>query len=198
MSAPGSTPDPLIAERNAVAEKLNRRRLTASDASKEIAQNRNSFFERLALLIAGALTFSVTLIGHLGEQSVHAVLFLHVAWGFLLLALLACLARNLSHQHFVFSDVAVDRAEAEIAFIDVGTRIVSTKTLAYSDSSEAFDKERELLIYKNNRQVWQKEQDERRRQSGRYWRLVRVMEWAACLCMFFGFLLLVTFAVANS
>ena len=54
--------DPLVAKRNDVAAKLNRRRKSITDISVKVSEERNDFFDRLAILNAGALTFSVTLL----------------------------------------------------------------------------------------------------------------------------------------
>src|SRR5580658_7899718 len=94
---PTSQHDPLATKVAAVAEKLNRRRMNARETSIEVNAQRSKFFDRLAVLNAGALTFSVTL---LNVSSLNAaiyppiLLFLYAAWACLLIALLACLLRN--------------------------------------------------------------------------------------------------------
>ena len=198
MSAPGLPHDPLATKHREKTEALNRRRVSHSETSKKIAEDRNAFFDKLALLNAGALTFSVTFLGNLAEQHPHRIFVLHTAWAFLLAALGACLVRNLSHQHYLFSDQAAKRAEAEIAFINVDDEVISRRPIAYSDSSEPFDLKRELLINRENRDIWRKELTEEQPRAERHWRLVLIMEWAAGLSMFTGFLLLVIFAVLNS
>ncbi len=191
--------DPLIDKRNSVAETLNRRRRTASEVSIKIAADRSAFFDKLAVLNAGALTFSVTLLGRSVQSDPHKMLLLYAAWVSLLIALGACLIRNFSHQGYQFWDAASKRAESEIAYIDVDTEIVSTKSIVYADSAEPFDKERELRIDKENREVWQKELARLQSKVERHWRLVVATEWIAGIAMFVGFLLLIVFAVhANS
>jgi hypothetical protein len=187
--------DPLIEKRSSVAETLNRRRRTASDASVKIAADRNAFFDKLAVLNAGALTFSVTLLGRSVQPDPHKMLLLYAAWVSLLIALGACLVRNFSHQDYQFSDAASRRAESEIAYIDVDTEIVSTKSIVYADSAEPFDRERELRINRENREVWQKELTRLQPRTQRNWRLVVATEWIAGIAMFVGFLLLIVFAV---
>ncbi len=201
MSIPSGLPyDPLIEKRNAIAETLNRRRQTASEASRKVAEDRNAFFDRLAFLNAGALTFSVTLLGTSVRQHPQSLLLLYVAWASLLIALFACLVRNLSHQGYLFSDAASKKAESEIAYIDVDTEIVSTKSalISYADSSESFDKERELKVNKENREAWQSVFARMRKKEERNWRLVVATEWIAGIAMLVGFLLLVVFAITNS
>jgi uncharacterized integral membrane protein len=195
---PGPLHDPLVEKRTAIAETLNRRRQTASETSKKVAEDRNAFFDRLALLNAGALTFSVTLLGTSVRQHPQSLLLLYVAWASLLVALFACLLRNLSHQGYVFSDAAAKRAESEIAYIEVDSEIVSTKSIVYADSAEPFDKERELKINKENREVWQKELTRIQKKAERNWQLVVATEWIARIAMLLGFVLLIVFAVANS
>ena len=199
MSTPPGLPyDPLVEKRKAKAETLNRQRQRASETSIKVAEDRNSFFDRLAILNAGALTFSVTLLGHSVQLQPHKILLLHAAWVSLLIALGACLVRNFSHQGYQFSDAATKRAESEIAYIDVDSEIVSTKPIAYADSAGPFDKERELRINKENREVWQKELTRLQPEVERHWRLVISAEWIAGIAMLAGFLLLIVFAVANS
>src|SRR5271165_3009867 len=98
-----ATHNPLFEKVKNTADKLNRRRQTASATSKEIVARREAFFDRLALMNVGALTFSVTLVGRLGTNARFPKDLL-VAWGFLLLAAGACLMRNLSHQHYQMAD----------------------------------------------------------------------------------------------
>lgn len=113
MSTPPNLPhDPLMEKRKGIAETLNRRRKRASEASLKVAEDRNTFFDRLAVLNAGALTLSVTLLGTSAQQHPHKLLLLYMAWASLLVALLACLVRNFSHQGYVFSDATSKRAES--------------------------------------------------------------------------------------
>ncbi len=199
MTTPPGLPfDPLIEKRKSIAETLNRRRQTASETSKKVAEDRNAFFDRLAVLNAGALTFSVTLLGTSVRQHPNSLLLLYVAWASLLIALFACLLRNLTHQGYLFSDAASKRGESEIAYIEVDSEIVSAKSIVYADSAEPFDKERELRINKENREVWQKELTRMQKKTERNWRLVVASEWIAGIAMLLGFVLLIVFAVANS
>jgi hypothetical protein len=190
--------DPLETRRKNAAEKLNRRRLATSETSKKIAEDRNSFFDRLAILNAGALTFSVTLLGHFAPLHPSRTFILHTAWALLVIALGACLLRNLVHQYYRASDVVALRAEAEIAFIDVDTEVISTRAVVYSDSAEPFDKERELSLNRANREIWKKHYNEELLRSEQHWGIVQSAEWVAAVSMFFGFLLLVLFAVLNT
>lgn len=197
-TAPRLPHDPLFEKRNAVAETLNRRRQAASEASIKVAEERNAFFDKLAVLNAGALTFSVTLLGHSVQQFHYTLFLLYAAWMFLLIALGACLIRNFSHQGYRFSDAATKRAESEISYIDVDSEIISTKPVIYADAAEPFDKEREIKINKENRDVWQAELARIGEKAIRNWRLVVMTEWVAGICMSAGFLLLIVFAVFNS
>jgi hypothetical protein len=106
--------------------------------------------------------------------------------------------RNLVHQHYRASDVVALRAEAEIAFIDVDTEVISTRAVVYSDSAEPFDKERELSLNRANREIWKKHYNEELLRSEQHWGIVQSAEWVAAVSMFFGFLLLVLFAVLNT
>lgn len=197
MVAPG-LPDPLDTRRRNAAEKLNRRRLAASETSKKIAEERNSFFDRLAILNGGALTFSVTLFGHFAPSHPGRTYLLHTAWALLVIALGACLLRNLVYQHYRTSDVVAQMAEAEIAWIDVDTEVISTRTVLYSDTEEPFDKNRELSLNRANRDVWQKSYKREQLKSTHHWAMVQIAEWVAAVSMFLGFLLLVVFAVSNT
>jgi hypothetical protein len=190
--------NPLAAKRDNIAEKLNRRRKDASETSIKINEQRSSFFDRLGLLNAGALTFSVSLLGR-SNQIVHHVRILHTAWIFLLLGLVGCLARNFLHQGYHFSHAVASRAEAEVEYIDVDTEIISSvEPIIYMDSAEPFNRERELEINKNNREKWHTELQRTRRLVDGYWNSFRVSEWVAGAGMLVGFLLLIVFAMFNT
>src|SRR5260370_10624143 len=122
---PGLPHDPLLEKRTAVVETLNRRRQTASETSTKVAEDRSAFFDKLAVLNAGALTFSVTLLGTTVQQDAHSLFILYAAWVSLLITLGACLVRSFSHQGYRFSDPATKRAECEISYIAVHSEIVS-------------------------------------------------------------------------
>jgi hypothetical protein len=190
--------DPLRAKHEAAAETLSRRRKAASETSQKIAEERNAFFDKLAFLNAGALTFSVTLLGHPDRQSLFTLCGLYAAWGFLLIALAACLIRNFCHQGYRFSEIVAKRMESEILFIDADKDILSTFPAVYADSPEPFDKERELKVNKLNRDKWQRELDNFKPKVERHWRTVVVTEWLAGICMLAGFLLLITFAIFST
>jgi hypothetical protein len=192
-----SIPDPLYEKQQNEAAKLNRRRLAASETSKEIIARREAFFDRLALLNAGALTFSVTLLGNLGAKNPHCPVLLYGAWGLLLIAMTSCLARNLTHQHYQMADAMTKMAESEIAYIDVDHEIVSERTVMYSDSADPFDRKREISLNRSNRAVWQKTLDQQQKAMKRNWGIVSGAEWVAGIAMIFGFGLLVVFAVRN-
>lgn len=190
--------DPLRTKVEDLTEKLNRRRRTAAETSDEIIQERNAFFDRLALLNAGALTFSVTLFASLSVKNPRGLSVLHAAWFCLLIALAACLIRNLSHQHYRTSHVVASMAKAEVDYIDVDHEAISTRVVAYSDSSEPFDKEREIKINRANRAKWVAKLAEWETRRDRHWSLVRITEWIAAVGMTTGFLLLVIFATVNT
>jgi hypothetical protein len=196
MSAP-QVPDPLIEKHKNEATRLNRRRQTASETSKQIVVRREAFFDRLALLNAGALTFSVTLLGSLAAKNPHGKHLLFAAWFLLLIAVGACLLRNLSHQHYQLADALTKMAESEVAYIDIDHEIVSTKNIMYSDSTEAFDRQREITLNRANREVWKKSLDDQQRKSSWHWYIVHGSEWMAGISMILGFALLVIFAVRN-
>jgi hypothetical protein len=197
-TTPGLPHDPLREKIAAAAETLNRRRQAASEASKKVADERTAFFDKLAILNAGALTFSVTLLGHPVRHSLCTLFPLYAAWVFLLIALGACLIRNFSHQGYRFSDAATKRAESEIAYIEADSEIVSSRPAIYADSAEPFDREREIKINRENREAWQTELARHQQEANRGWRLVVVTEWVAGICMLAGFLLLIVFAIFNT
>lgn len=89
--------NPLFEKVKITADKLNRRRQTASATSKEIVARREAFFDRLALMNVGALTFSVTLAGRMGSNA-HFPKTLFAAWGSccLLLVLAWCAIFHIS------------------------------------------------------------------------------------------------------
>lgn len=197
MSTP-QVPDPLYEKHNTEAERLNRRRKTASETSKEIVARREAFFDRLALLNTGALTFSVTLLGSLAAKNPHGKHLLFAAWLLLLLAAGACLLRNLLHQHYQLADVMTNMAESEIAYADIGHEIMSKRYItAYSDSTEPYDRQKEIALNRSNRDVWSKSLDAEQNKSKWYWRIVQGSEWTAGIAMILGFALLVIFAVRN-
>jgi hypothetical protein len=178
-TTPNLPHDPLREKLAAAAETLNRKRHTASETANRIAEERNAFFDKLAVLNAGALTFSVTLLNHSVKQSIGTLFLLFLAWMFLLIALGACLGRNLFHQRYRFSDVASRRAESEISFVEADSEFVLNRNIiSYADSTEPFDKDREITINKQNSAVWQAELDRHKPKVDRNWRWVVVTEGA--------------------
>src|SRR5450759_2914794 len=66
-----------------------------------VSENRSRFFERLALLSAGAVVLSVSLLSTvLGKAVIHGAMFLFVGWGCFIVALLASLFRELKYQPY--------------------------------------------------------------------------------------------------
>lgn len=190
--------DPLFEKQKGAAETLDRRRKVAHDVSVRVAADRSDFFYRLSLLSGGALTFSVAWLGYFAPLTTCRLMLIYASWLFLLTSLCACLIRNLSHQGYLFADVASKRIESEIAYIDVDSELITTHVVAYSESSENFDRHRELRINKENRELWQEELKKHQPFVDRYWKRVKLMEGLATSCVFVGFLLLIIFAVVNS
>jgi hypothetical protein len=186
--------DPLATKVQKVTETLNRRRPDHTETSKEIIRERNAFFDRLALLNAGALTFSVTLY----QKNPKGLWPLHTAWICLLVALAVCLLRNFSHQYYRSFFAFASRAKAEVNFSDVDYEVISTQDIVYSDSSEPFDRQRAVKINRENRAKWEKSQTEMTARRNRHWNLVRTAEWIAIVSMTAGFSFLVIFATVNT
>jgi hypothetical protein len=195
MSAPH---DPLRTKVEDSAQKLDRRRRAASENSEKIIEERNAFFDRLALLNAGALTFSVTLFASLSVKNPKGLSILHAAWIFLLIALAACLVRNLSHQHYRSAFAVASMARAELDFIDVSVEAISTRVTGYSDSTEPFDMQREIETNRANRATWDQKLAVWETRKKRNWNIVRITEWTAAVSMTTGFLFLVIFATLNT
>lgn len=196
-----STPhNPLVEKRNAAGETLDRRRRTAAEFSVKLADDRIAFFDRLALLSAGALTFSVTLLGHTSQPHPHRLFVLYAAWLFLLLSLCSCLLRNYSNQAHRFYQVGSNRAESEVALFDADSEVVAAMAgqIAYSDASEPFDKDRELKINRENREVWQKEFERTKKKAEAHWKVSQWAERVAGVSILIGFLLLIAFAVVST
>jgi hypothetical protein len=68
----------------------------------------------------------------------------------------------------------------------------------YLDAAEPFDKDRELKINQENRTVWQEEFQRTKKIAKRLWKLHQASEWVAGVSLFFGFMLLMIFAVYNT
>jgi hypothetical protein len=204
MEEMGNNPDiphnPLIEKRKAAAETLNRRQRKAAEFAAKLADDRCAFFDRLALLAAGALTFSVTLLGHTSQPHPHRLFVLYVAWLLLLLSLGSCLLRNYSNQAHRFYSVGTNRAESEVAVIDADTEAVAALSgwIKYADAAEPFDKDRELRINRENREVWQQEFERNKKKAESHWKLSEAAEWTAGVSMLLGFLLLIAFAVVST
>jgi hypothetical protein len=191
--------DPLITKVNDLTEKLNRRRLEASETSETLIRERNAFFDRLALLNAGALTFSVTLFASLSVKNPKGLLILHAAWICLLIALAACLVRNLSHQHYRASHAGASMAKAEVDYGDAHYEAISAnKIVGYSDSSEPYDQQGEIKRNRANRATWERHLTQLGTKRDRSLTLVRIFEWAAAVSMTTGFLFLIIFATVNT
>jgi len=188
--------NPLVEKAKNAEETLNRRRQTASETSKQIAARREAFFDRLALMSIGALTFSVTLAGRLGANT-HFPKTLFFAWGFLLLATAACLIRNLSHQHYQMADAVANMAASEVAFIDIDHEVISKGNVRYSDSPGPFDQKREITLNRSNREAWKRTLEAKQHTVTRHWRIVARAEWVAGIAMLSGFGFLIAFALRN-
>lgn len=192
--------DPLAEKHRAATEKVNRRRKTASEVSTQIIEERTAFFDKLAILNAGALTFSVTLLNRSNPPHSRILFLLYAAWMSLLVALASCLIRNISHQGYRYSDAIADTQASEIDYIDVNNEILEAKagSIVYSDSAEPFDPVREKKMAEGNRNLLQQELSRSQTRLKRYWKTVRVGEWAAAISMLVGFLLLIVFAVFDT
>lgn len=166
----------------------------------KIAEERSAFFDKVAVLNAGALTFSVTLLNASTATRPHSLLILYAAWVLLLIALVACLVRNISHQGYRFSDALVSRSESEIEFIDADSEAVSavSPSIIYEDAPEPFDLARELKINKENRERWHDSLQSTQVRLKRYWKTALVSEWTAGISMTLGFLLLIVFAIRRT
>jgi hypothetical protein len=192
--------NPLIEKVNAATEKVNRRRQRAAETSAKVADDLNMYFDRLALLAAGALTFSVTLLGQPTHPHSHRFFIIYAAWGCLLISLGSSLLRVFSNIGHRFYRVGAGRAEAEVEYIDADTEAVDKMdhALKYADATEPFDKKRELKINENNRAVWKTEQKRTEKIAARLWRLAVAAQWTTGVSLFLGFLLLMSFAVYNT
>jgi hypothetical protein len=192
--------NPLVEKRNAAGETLDRRRRTAAEFSAKLADERVAFFDRLALLAAGALTFSVTLLGHISQPHPHRLFVLFAAWLLLLLGLGCCLVRNYSNQSHRFYKVGSNRAESEVSVIDADSELVAAMagSIKYMDAFEPFDKDRELKINRENRELWQKEFERTKQKADTHWKLSQWAEWVAGVGILVGFLLLIVFAVVST
>jgi len=192
--------NPHIARRQAAAEKLNRRRRTQADFSVTLAKERSKFFDRLSVLAAGALTFSVTLLGHPTQPHVYRLFILYAAWLSLLTALGCCLVRNYFNQGHRFYSVGSNRAEAEVQTIDADSDAVTALagSIIYDDAAEPFDADRELRINRENRVVWQEAWETNKKKAETNWKVSIAAEKTACVAMILGFLLLIVFAFVNT
>jgi hypothetical protein len=123
---------------------------------------------------------------------------LHAAWICLLIALATCLVRNLTHQHYRISHAVAELARAEVSYIDVDYEAISTRVVAYSDSSEPFDMQREIKLNRSNRAKWQESLETMETKRERHWKVAMISEWVAAVSMSTGFLLLITFAIINT
>lgn len=198
-----STFDPLVNKANTAAEKRPRRRKNAGEVSVAINEKRTAFFDRLALLNAGALTFSVTLLSPITKDvpTFPPILYLvYGAWVCLLLALASCLLRNLGQMNYHYFDAVMKMQESEIEYIDADTEAISAKgtKIIYSDSTDKFDTERELKINNDNRESFKEGLEESKKLADRGWNMRKVTEWTAAIFMTLGFLLLVVFAILKT
>jgi hypothetical protein len=142
--------DPFQTKLNSVAQLLDARRKKASEVSEKVTEQRSAYFDKLAILNAGALTFSVTLLGPNSPiaPAHHGFLFiLYAAWVALLIALGGCLVRNISHQGYYYYEVLSDRMESEASYADADRELIEAKSktapgMIYADSSEPYDAEK--------------------------------------------------------
>jgi hypothetical protein len=197
--------DPLEVKLNAAREKLNRRRKRASEVSEQVNEHRSAFFDKLAILNAGALTFSVTLLNPtspLAPSHTPLLFILYGAWMALLFALSACLVRNIAHQNYHYYDAMTDNMESEIDFLEVDREIILAKSktvgVVYSDSPDPFDVEKELEVRRKSRDGWATALQKSRPKVDWNIRLVRTAEWVTGISMPLGFLALIAFAILRT
>jgi hypothetical protein len=197
--------DPLEVKLRAAAEKLNRRRKRASEVSEQVYEQRSAYFDRLAILNAGALTFSVTLLNPtspLAPSHTRVLFILYGAWMALLAALSACLLRNIAHQNYYFFDAATDRMETEIDFLEIDREVIREKSrtvgIVYADSPEPYDEARELEVRAKSREGWTTALGKSKPKVDWYWKIVRTTEWVAAISMPLGFLALIAFAILRT
>jgi hypothetical protein len=197
--------DPLEVKLNAAREKLTRRRKRASEVSEQVNEHRSAFFDKLAILNAGALTFSVTLLNPaspLAPSHTRLLFILYAAWMALLFALSACLVRNIAHQNYHYYDAMTDNAESEIAFLEVDREIILEKSrtvgIAYADSPQPYNVKRELEVRSKSRDGWAASLQKSRLKVDRSVRVFRTAEWVAGISMPLGFLALIAFAVLKT
>lgn len=111
----------------------------------------------------------------------------------MLIALAACLFRNLAQQSHHYFDAVMKMSESEISYIEADTEVVSARfpSIIYEDSPEPFDLNRELQINK------QTETSGINKCSIRRHGLAGT-EWIAGICMCLGFSLLIAFAIIKT
>jgi hypothetical protein len=167
-----------------------------------INEQRSRFFEKLALLNAGALTFSVTLLTPAtpGQPTYPPILIvLQGGWVCLLIALGACLLRNLANQGYRYYDAVAKMQQSEIEYIDADTALIQAGRVGtYSDSTDRFDAKRELAVNSEKRAGWEKGMGEAKARADRNTKIRRVAEWVVGVSMPLGFLLLVVFSILKT
>jgi len=87
-----------------------------------------------------------------------------------------------------------------VALFDADSEVVAAMAgqIAYSDASEPFDKDRELKINRENREVWQKEFERTKKKAEAHWKVSQWAERVAGVSILIGFLLLIAFAVVST
>lgn len=171
----------------------------------EVIREGARFFERLALLNGGALVLSVSFLGFLSSRqgtSMEHIEVLYTSWGMLLAALLASTFRNLYHQaylyHATFSMWARDAEtlkEIEVETVGGSNALIvdANRKPLLADALQRFRGRLET-----NKAFWTQAKGKSEKDAESYTRVYKFCEYVSQIGFFFGLLLMVFFAVANT
>lgn len=175
------------------------------DVQYEVIREGARFYERLTLLSGGALVLSVSFLGYLSSRQgtpVEHIQVLYTSWGMLLAALLASIFRNLYHQYYLLhATFAMWARDVEtLKEIEVET-VRGSKVLIADVNRKPFsadEVEKFAGDLETKRAFWGQAKDKSEKGAESYTRVYKFCEYVSQLGFFFGLLLMVFFAVANT
>lgn len=163
------------------------------------AEERTKFFERVALLSAGAVVLSVSLLSNVfGKTTIHGIAFLFGGWVSLIVALMTAVFRELKYQAYTFETFIANYQAA----------LASKKTFLFKHAAagnRVVDEPQEDGSVRNTTaEALKKEADEthadaknRKHRAERLHRASRIFELICVNTFWVGVLLLAVFAAVN-
>lgn len=164
-----------------------------------IAEERTKFFERLALLSAGSVVLSVSLLSNFfGKTTIHGTAFLFAGWLALILALMASVLRELKYQAYMF-ETYIEHYQSALANKKtfLFTRAAAGQRVVDEPQEDGSVRHITPEALKKEADETRKDANDRKIRAERFQKNYRAFELAAINTFWVGVLLLAVFAGIN-